>query len=93
MSDVSIVLKPMKSTDIDWEKIATMSMYSVYKVQYDKVYQATETPTIYNPDTLEPADKSYIVKCDDGKFRKMDANLFYTLSEWRELQIKKLGIG
>jgi len=34
-------------------------------------YEGELTPTIYNTQTLQPAPPSYIVKCSDGKFRKV----------------------
>ena len=37
-------------------------------------YDGELTPTIYDPQTLQPAKPSYIVKCNDGKFRKVDGD-------------------
>ena len=54
------------------------------------IYEGELTPTIYDPNTLQPAEPSYIVKCDDGKYRKFMAKHFMTLEEWRESQIDKI---
>lgn len=55
-----------------------------------KVYEGDLTPTMYDPQTLQPAKPSYIVKCDDGKFRKFMTEHFLTLEEWREKQINSV---
>ena len=53
-------------------------------------YEGELTPTIYNPQTLQPAPPSYIVKCNDGKFRKVDGEYFLTEEEWRERQLNQI---
>jgi hypothetical protein len=53
-------------------------------------YEGELTPTIYNPQTLQPAPPSYIVKCSDGKFRKVDGEYFLTEEEWRERQLNQI---
>ena len=55
-----------------------------------KVYEGDLTPTMYDPQTLQPAKPSYIVKCDDGKFRKFMTEHFLTLEEWRQTQLDKI---
>jgi hypothetical protein len=42
--------------------------------------------------TFEPAPPSYVVKCEDGKFRKYDAEHFKDIQEVREDKLKELGI-
>ncbi len=53
-------------------------------------YEGELTPTMYDPQTLQPASPHYIVKCSDGKFRKAGAEYFLTEREWRERQLNKL---
>jgi len=53
-------------------------------------YEGELTPTIYNPQTLQPAPPAYIIKCSDGKFRKVDAGHFLTQEEWRERQLNQI---
>ena len=59
-------------------------------LQSGKIYEGELTPTMYDPNTLQPAEPSYIIKCDDGKYRKFMAKHFMTLEEWRESQIDKI---
>jgi len=55
-----------------------------------KIYEGDLTPTIYDPQTLKPSEPSYIIKCDDGKYRKFMTEHFLTLEEWREQQLDKI---
>jgi hypothetical protein len=57
-----------------------------------KCYDGDLVPTIYDPQTLQPAPASYIVKCDDGYNRKVDALYFITLEEWRQKKLEEIGI-
>lgn len=61
-----------------------------YYVTPGKFYEGNLTPKIYDPVTHEPVAPSYIIKCDDGKFRKVDTKHFMTLEEFREQQINKV---
>ena len=59
-------------------------------------YEGDLTPTIIDPNTYLPAPPSYVIKCDDGMFRKFDAEFFITEQEWkqmnRENKLKEIGI-
>jgi len=57
-----------------------------------KIYEGVETATIYDPRTFQPIPPSYIVRCDDGELRKVDASFFMTLEEWRGYRLNELGI-
>jgi hypothetical protein len=57
-----------------------------------KMYECELTPKIYDPVTFKPAKPSYVVKCEDGKFRKYDAEHFKDIQEVREEKLKELGI-
>ena len=55
-------------------------------------YEGELTPTMYDPQTLQPAIPSYVVRCNDGKWRKVDTKYFLTAEEWREKKLNELGI-
>ena len=57
----------------------------------NKWYDCDLTPIIYNPTTLE-GKRCYVVICDDGYTRKVDIEYFITQEEFRENQLKELGI-
>jgi hypothetical protein len=57
-----------------------------------KMYECELTPTIYDPTTLNPVKPSYVVKCEDGKFRKYYVEHFIDIQELREEKLKELGI-
>ena len=59
-------------------------------LEIGKMYEGELTPKMYDPNTLKPAEPAYIVKCDDGKYRKFMAKHFITLEEWRERQLDKI---
>jgi hypothetical protein len=56
------------------------------------MYECELTPTIYDPATLKPDKPSYVVACEDGKFRKYYAENFKDIVEMREEKLKELGI-
>jgi hypothetical protein len=58
----------------------------------NKWYEGDLTPTMYDPQTLQPAIPSYVVRCNDGKWRKVDTKYFLTAEEWREKKLNELGI-
>jgi len=55
-----------------------------------KIYDGDLVPTIIDRITMEPVPPSYIIRCDDGKSRKMDASFFITVEELREKKLKEL---
>lgn len=58
----------------------------------NKIYDVELTPKMHDPYTFKESQPYYIVKCDDGKYRKMGAHMFKTLDEIREEKLKQLGI-
>ena len=56
------------------------------------MYECELTPTMYDPNTLQPSEPYYIVTCEDGKFRKYAAEYFRDIVEMREEKLKELGI-
>ena len=57
-----------------------------------KMYECEFTPTMYDPNTFQPAKPYYIVRCEDGKFRKYDVEHFRDIVEVRVDKLKELGI-
>ena len=62
---------------------------SWYLIKEDNIYKGDHTPTIYHPQTLKP-EIGIVVKCEDGRSRKFDIGDFYTLEEWREIQLNNI---
>jgi len=56
------------------------------------IYDGELCPTTYDPYTLKPASPAYVIKCDDGKRRKVDASFFITFEEIRNEKLNELGI-
>ena len=57
-----------------------------------KIYVCDPEPTSFNTKTLEASPPSYIVSCEDGKWRKYYAEHFMDIVEWREEKLNELGI-
>lgn len=55
-----------------------------------EIYEGDLCPVEYDPQTLQPVPPSYVVRCNDGKFRKVGGEYFITLDKWREEQINKI---
>ena len=55
-------------------------------------YDGDLGPITYDPKTLQPTPASYIVRCNDGYWRKVGAEYFITLEECREMKLNELGI-
>lgn len=56
------------------------------------MYECELTPTLYDPNTYKPVKPHYIVRCEDGKFRKYATEHFRDIVECREEKLKELGI-
>ena len=56
------------------------------------MYECELTPKVYDPKTFELAAPSYIVACEDGKFRKYYTEYFRDIVEVRAEKLKELGI-
>lgn len=80
ITDVELV------TPMNWECGITPPTY----LSKGKIYDGDWVPTQYDPQTLKPADPSYIIKCDDGKYRKLMAKHFIALEEYRNQQLDKI---
>ena len=51
---------------------------------YDHLY------SIFLAEKFQPSPPTYLVKCDDGKFRKINVVHFITLEELREQKLNKI---
>ena len=56
------------------------------------IYNGELCPVITNPYTLQLAPPAYIIRCDDGSWRKVDASFFIELEEMRSKKLNELGI-
>ena len=56
-----------------------------------KMYECTTTPVTYDAN-FRTSPPSYIVTCEDGKFRKYYAEHFIDIVEARQEKLKELGI-
>lgn len=61
-----------------------------YLLTIGEKYKASLCPTMYDPQTYQAVDPSYVITCNDGKMRKFDARHFITIQEHRELQLHKV---
>ena len=68
-----------------------------YFITSGQIYDVEEGPTIYDSD-FKP-HRSFITKCDDGKYRKvndysasLNTSQFQDLQEVREKKLNELGI-
>lgn len=66
------------------------NILSIEHLTPGRFYDGELTPTIYDPVTLQPALPSYIIKCDDGMYRKLPSHIFMTPEEFREYQLNKI---
>lgn len=90
VKEISEVFTPASCTDYITRTI------SGFFLTLGNSYEGDLTPTMINPNTYLPAPPSYVIKCDDGMFRKFDAEFFITEQEWkqmnRENKLKEIGI-
>lgn len=56
------------------------------------MYECELAPTMYDPTTLKAARASYIVTCEDDKFRRYYVEHFRDIVEMRSEKLKELGI-
>jgi hypothetical protein len=66
--------------DEDWKEVLPVNNW----------YEGVLTPIMYDPQTLQQTSPAYIIKCNDGKFRKAGAEYFLTIEEWRQRQLDKI---
>lgn len=60
-----------------------------YLIKEGKVYSGGYTPKMYHPQTFQP-EVNLIIICEDGKSRKFNSDDFYSLEEWREIQLDSI---
>lgn len=68
-----------------------------YFITTGQIYDMVEGPTVYDSDFIP--HKTFMTKCDDGKYRKVNDNpnnlnisQFQDLQEVREKKLNELGI-
>lgn len=71
-------------------RLVAIKTLTEYFITTGRIYDVEEGPTIYDSDFK--SHKSFITKCDDGKYRKVNINQFVDLQEVREKKLKQLGI-
>ena len=62
---------------------------SWHLIKEGKVYSGEYTPKMYDPNTFQPVIK-LIITCEDGKSRKFNPDDFYSLEEWRDIQLSSI---
>ena len=62
--------------------VLIVDVYKDFPLIKGNVYEGELTPKLYDPFTFKEVSKSYIVRCDDGKFRKVEAECFIPLREY-----------
>ena len=69
-----------------------LSGNTVSILEKGKLYECQTALKTYDPVTFELAPPSLIVKCEDGKDRKYQAEHFIDLQAAREEKLNRLGI-
>jgi hypothetical protein len=62
---------------------------SWYLIKKDNIYKGEYTPKMYDPNTFQHV-VGLIITCEDGHSRKFDIDNFYSLEEWREIQLDSI---
>jgi hypothetical protein len=60
-----------------------------YLIKKDNIYKGEYSPKMYDPNTFQTVI-NLIITCEDGKSRKFDTDNFYSLEEWREIQLDSI---
>jgi hypothetical protein len=55
-------------------------------IKKNNIYKGEYSPKMYDPNTFQPVI-NLIITCEDGKSRKFNPDDFYSLEEWREIQL------
>ncbi len=59
---------------------------SWHLIKKDNIYKGEYSPKMYDPNTFQTVI-NLIITCEDGKSRKFNTDDFYSLEEWREIQL------
>jgi hypothetical protein len=79
----------VSSADASGRIVSILEIGGLYECQ---AALKTYDPKTYDPVTFEPAPPSLIVKCEDGKERRYQAEHFIDLQAAREIKLGQLGI-
>jgi hypothetical protein len=58
-------------------------------IKKDNIYKGEYSPKMYDPNTFQTVI-NLIITCEDGKSRKFNTDDFYSLEEWREIQLSSI---
>ena len=62
---------------------------SWHLIKKDNIYKGEYSPKMYDPNTFQTVIY-LIITCEDGKSRKFNPDDFYSLEEWREIQLSSI---
>ena len=62
---------------------------SWHLIKKDNIYKGEYSPKMYDPNTFQTVI-NLIITCEDGKSRKFNPDDFYSLEEWREIQLSNI---
>jgi hypothetical protein len=62
---------------------------SWHLIKKDNIYKGEYSPKMYDPNTFQTVI-NLIITCEDGKSRKFNTDDFYSLEEWREIQLSSI---
>jgi hypothetical protein len=62
---------------------------SWHLIKKDNIYKGEYSPKMYDPNTFQTVI-NLIITCEDGKSRKFNPDDFYSLEEWREIQLSSI---
>lgn len=58
----------------------------------ERFYFCEETPTMFDPRTFQKVEAYFVVRCDDGKLRKLAKRHFISQADLRDGKLGDLGI-
>lgn len=62
---------------------------SWHLIKKDNIYKGEYSPKMYDPNTFQTVI-NLIITCEDGKSRKFNPDDFYSLEEWRDIQLSSI---
>ena len=68
------------------------SLIKLMQLTPGEFYHGDFTPQMWDPDTYVKVEPHLVVKCDDGKLRKLAKRHFISLEELRDKKLGDLGI-
>ena len=62
---------------------------SWHLIKKDNIYKGEYSPKMYDPNTFQTVI-NLIITCEDCKSRKFNPDDFYSLEEWRDIQLSSI---